>query len=87
MRAWEYKDNTFAPVDYGYCITAHRAQGSTYETSIVNLTDMLNAPTNHQEIASLIYTGMTRASKTAVLVNKSFGYTLEDAKVEDDTDI
>lgn len=87
MRAWEYKDNTFAPVDYGYCITAHRAQGSTYEISIVNLTDMLNAPTNHQEIASLIYTGMTRASKTAVLVNKSFGYTLEDAKVEDDTDI
>ena len=76
--AREYADNTFAPVDYGYCITAHRAQGSTYEISIVNLTDMLKAPINHQEVASLIYTGMTRASNTAVMVNKEFTYTLKD---------
>lgn len=51
-------------------------QGSTYDRVIVNLTDMLKAPINIQEQASLIYTGGTRARKEVVMVSKSFKNTL-----------
>lgn len=80
--AWYYA-GLFAKVDYGYCITAHRSQGSTYGISIVNLTDMLTAPINHQEIASLIYTGMTRAKNTAVMAHRNFVYSLPEKKEDE----
>lgn len=68
--------NIFAKCDSGYCLTVHKSQGSTYDISIVNLTDMLKAPINIQEQASLIYTGGTRARKEVVMVCKSFKNTL-----------
>lgn len=69
--AWGVK-NRFAKADYGYAITAHKSQGSTYDRVIVNLTDMMNAFINDQEKASLIYTAGTRARFEVVMVNKNF---------------
>lgn len=69
--AWEVA-KFFAQAEHGYSISAHRSQGSTYDNVIVNLTDMLTFPTNKQEIASLIYTGGTRARKNVIMVNKEF---------------
>lgn len=80
--AWYYA-RLFAKVDYGYCISAHRSQGSTYNMTIVNLTDMLTAPINHQEIASLIYTGMTRSRHTTIMVQRTFSYTLPEEKEDE----
>lgn len=62
----------FAKADYGYAVTAHRSQGSTYDKVIVNLTDMMNNYSNDQEKASLIYTAGTRARNEVVMVNKNF---------------
>lgn len=79
QRKYAYREawgvhNKFAKADYGYAITAHKSQGSTYDRVIVNLTDMINAGEyiNHQEVASLIYTAGTRARHEVVMVNKNF---------------
>jgi hypothetical protein len=69
--AWGVK-NLFAKADYGYAMTSHKAQGSTYDRVIVNLTDMLNSYVNDQEKASLIYTAGTRARFEVVMVNRNF---------------
>jgi len=62
----------FAKADYGYSVSAHRSQGSTYDKVIVNHTDMINNYSNDQIKASLIYTAGTRARNEVVMVNKNF---------------
>ena len=69
--AWEVA-KYFAKAEHAYGISTHKAQGSSYDNVIVNLTDMLTFPVNKQEIASLIYTGGTRARKNVIMVNKEF---------------
>lgn len=67
--AWSVA-NYFAEIDYAYAITSHKAQGSTYETTIVDESDILGvtATTNASKSQS-IYTAITRSSKSAVIVN------------------
>ena len=64
--AWAIK-GIFANCDFAYAITAHKSQGSTYDTVIVNVKDMLCAPMIEADKASLIYTAMTRASRRAYM--------------------
>lgn len=49
-------------IDYGYAITVHKSQGSTYENVGININDiMLNE--NPDERRSLIYVAVSRTSK------------------------
>lgn len=71
-KAWGTKRSTFADARYGYAMTAHKSQGSTYDNVIVNLTDMLKAEAyrHSQEVAAMIYTAGTRARTNVTMVNK-----------------
>lgn len=58
----------FANVSYGYAITAHKSQGSTYHNVIVDVNDlMLNR--NVKERNRILYTAMTRAKNSLILIN------------------
>lgn len=62
---WEFKD-AFHPVRHAYAITAHRAQGSTYEKAYVNWRDiMLNQ--NRSEAYRCLYVAVTRPKKELYL--------------------
>lgn len=55
-------------LDYGFALTAHRAQGSTYKNAFIDLKDILydksnNRYTNIAETKRLIYTAISRLSK------------------------
>lgn len=60
-----------AELTYGYVITSHKAQGSTYGTSIV-LEDNFNNMAKHDElnVSRGIYTAITRASDEVVIVSR-----------------
>lgn len=59
---------TFANVSYAYAITAHKSQGSTYPTTIVDVNDiMINK--NHKERNRILYTAITRAKNQLILIN------------------
>lgn len=57
----------FADIEYGYCITAHRSQGSTYQTVVVDDTD-ISANWDAAEKTKLYYTSVTRSAKTLIVV-------------------
>lgn len=57
----------FADIEYGYCITAHRSQGSTYTTVVVDDKD-INANHNKGEKTKLYYTAVTRSADTLIVV-------------------
>lgn len=57
----------FANVNYGYAITTHKSQGSTYYNVFVDLVDMFNNP-NKDEMRRCIYTGITRASNAVYIL-------------------
>ena len=81
--AWEAK-NYFANIDYAYVITSHKAQGSTYHTTMVDESDILSVtPTSNQSKSQSIYTAITRSSNTTIVVNdanpnSNFNETLQD---------
>lgn len=57
---WKTKSK-FNLVRYGYALTAHRAQGSTYDTCFVDQQDILANPTS-REAYRCLYVACTRAS-------------------------
>lgn len=66
---WEYKGR-YADVDFGYAITAHKSQGSTYDIVVVDEKDiMVTTATSNQEKSELIYTALTRPRKTAIVIS------------------
>lgn len=62
---WEFKAK-FHSVRHAYAVTAHRAQGSTYETVFVDWHDIL-VNRNRQESFRCLYVACTRASKNLLL--------------------
>lgn len=62
------KHKFFTDVKYGYCVTTHKAQGSTYENIILILND-LNKCRKPEERNKLTYTAMTRAKNNLILIN------------------
>lgn len=62
FRKWarfhEFQD-LFNDIRYCYAITAHRAQGSTYRITIVDVKDMMDNP-KREEAQRLIYVGLSR---------------------------
>lgn len=66
---WEYKGR-YADVDFGYAITAHKSQGSTYDIVVVDEKDIMDTTaTYNQEKSELIYTALTRPRKTAIVIS------------------
>lgn len=65
LRIWEFfytnYIDIFAKIDYGYCITIHKSQGSTYENVFLDLKDIIEY--NRNDAKQCVYTGITRAAK------------------------
>lgn len=62
---WEFKE-AFHKLRHGYAITAHRAQGSTYEEVFVDWRDIL-LNSNKTEAFKCLYVACTRAKKRLYL--------------------
>lgn len=70
-KAWAFK-NMYANIDYSYAITSHKSQGSTYNTVVVYESDIMSvAPTSAKEKSQAMYTAITRASETALIIDGS----------------
>jgi hypothetical protein len=71
-RSWiDYYDflRNFADVNFGYCTTAHKSQGSTYNTTFV-LEDDINQNYNIVERNRILYTSYTRSSKKLYVLKR-----------------
>lgn len=67
-KAVSYKGR-YANIDYGYAITSHKSQGSTYDIVIVMKDDIMGVmPLGNKEKSESIYTALTRARNVAVIV-------------------
>jgi len=64
-RLWEFYYNNyidrFADISYGYCITTHKSQGSTYKNVFVDMLNIVNTTINEHKF-NCLYTAITRAS-------------------------
>ena len=56
----------FANLNYGYCITVHKSQGSTFINSYIDVDDILSN-NNKDESLKCLYTAITRASNKIIL--------------------
>lgn len=64
-----YQNRTqVAYLSYSYAITAHKSQGSTYDTTIIDLHDITSYLKDNEK-QKLLYTAITRASRLVVLHN------------------
>lgn len=69
MKAYAVK-NRFAKVDYGYAITVHKAQGSSYDKVIVYESDIMNISMNtNKEKSQAMYVAITRAKDKCFILN------------------
>jgi len=57
----------FAQLNYGYSITVHKSQGSTFSNVFIDILDILNN-NNNQETSKCLYTAITRSSNTLQLL-------------------
>lgn len=70
---WSY-GTELAHVEYGYAITSHKSQGSTYDVSIVDSADInSNGFMSDISKARSIYTAITRARNSAVILRDKLG--------------
>jgi exodeoxyribonuclease-5 len=72
FRSWiDYFDfiRSYADINYGYSITAHKSQGSTYNTVIL-MEDDIDVNRNIEERNRIKYTAYTRASKKVYIVKR-----------------
>ena len=61
----------YANIGYSYALTIHKAQGSTYDVSVVDINDIMSVgPWTPQEKAEVIYTAITRAKNVAVILDE-----------------
>lgn len=54
--------DVFADISYGYCITSHKSQGSTYHTAFVDVGNILNFNRSVVDGLKCLYTSVTRPS-------------------------
>lgn len=69
---WFHKlKDLFADIRYSYCITVHRSQGSTFDTVLVDVPNILRNK-SRSERNRLLYVACSRASKRLVLGSRKF---------------
>jgi ATP-dependent exoDNAse (exonuclease V) alpha subunit len=72
--AWAEK-NRFPNIDYAYCLSSHRSQGSTYDIVVVHEQDIMNVkPITNKEKSQSIYTAITRAKNISVIISSDKVY-------------
>lgn len=59
----------FIVFKYNHALTVHKSQGSTYETTIIDYTDMMRN-TKTSELKKLLYTAVTRSSKRLIIFKR-----------------
>ena len=66
----------YAKVDLAYAITSHKSQGSTYNTAIVDESDITGVkPTSNKAKSQAMYTAITRAKNNVIIIsNKAKNY-------------
>jgi hypothetical protein len=82
--AAEKLDNTFADISYGYAITSHKSQGSTYDMVAVdtgNIESVDDKKVSPKTKARSIYTALTRA-KNVTIVRTGFDISKGQTKSE-----
>jgi ATP-dependent exoDNAse (exonuclease V) alpha subunit len=57
----------FAQLNYGYCITVHKSQGSTFKNVFIDMNDIFDN-NNFNETTKCLYTSITRSSKSLNLL-------------------
>jgi ribonuclease HIII len=57
----------FAQLNYGYAITVHKSQGSTFRNVFVDISDIFDNQ-NKKETLKCLYTAITRSSETLELL-------------------
>jgi len=69
-RLWEYYYysyvDLFADISYGYCITVHKSQGSTFDDVYVDCNNIMKFKNN--DTLNCLYTAVTRSSKTLYML-------------------
>lgn len=55
--------DTFADITYGYSLTVHKQQGSTYERCFIDMKDIIHKNPKQKEAIQCLFTAITRASK------------------------
>ena len=64
---WEYfyvkVIDIFADICYGYCITTHKSQGSTFRNVYIDINNIITKNSNEEESYRCLYTAITRSSK------------------------
>ena len=65
-----FKD-LFSDIRYCYCITVHRSQGSTFNTVLVDVDNILKNP-RKQERNQLLYVAFSRAAERLILCKEQF---------------
>ena len=72
-RLWEFVYlnyiDIFADISYGYCITTHKSQGSTYKNVFIDVKNILEYNTRDNENLKCFYTGVTRSAGYLSLLN------------------
>ena len=67
QRLWEFYYyliiDKFADISYGYAITVHKSQGSTYNNVFVDMNNICKTIKDKNQLHKCIYTAITRASK------------------------
>jgi len=71
-RIWEYYYinyiDIFADISYGYCITVHKSQGSTYKNVFIDARNILEYNRKDYINYKCLYTAITRASKKVFML-------------------
>lgn len=60
----------FADISYGYSITTHKSQGSTFRSVYLHLANITNCNSNEEESYRCLYTALTRSSKKVHILLK-----------------
>ena len=67
-KAWAMR-NAFAHITHGYAMTAHKSQGSTFHTVLIDWQDVcIAARRDPVQAARLLYVGVTRASHNVCIL-------------------
>ena len=67
-RDWQSNvTDKFAQLNYGYSITVHKSQGSTFKNVFVDISDILEN-NNIEETSKCLYTAITRSSNSLELL-------------------
>ena len=70
-RLWEYLYyqilDVFADINYGYCMTVHKSQGSTYDNVYVDINNILTVKIDDSQKTKCLYTAITRAANNLKL--------------------